>query len=118
MQLFDVLYQNFHIAIDADVTIEANPDDLTAQKVKELRKTPVNRFSIGVQSFQDADLQFMNRAHNAEESLCSIKRVQDSGWENITIDLIYGTLRYRIQNGKTICKLPSTKRCLIYQLMP
>ena len=91
MQLFDVLYQNFHIAIDAEITIEANPDDLTAQKVKELRKTPVNRFSIGVQSFQDADLQFMNRAHNAEESLGSIKRVQDSGWENITIDLIYGT---------------------------
>ena len=91
IQLFDVLYQNFHIAIDAEITIEANPDDLTAQKVKELKKTPVNRFSIGVQSFQDTDLQFMNRAHSAEESLSSIKRVQDSGWDNITIDLIYGT---------------------------
>ncbi len=90
-RLFDVLYQNFPVAIDAEVTIEANPDDLTAQKVKELKQTPVNRFSIGVQSFQDADLQFMNRAHSAEESLSSIKRVQDSGWENITIDLIYGT---------------------------
>lgn len=90
-QLFDILYQNFPIAIDAEITMEANPDDLTTQKVKELKQTPVNRFSIGVQSFQDADLQFMNRGHSAEESLVSIKRIQDSGWENITIDLIYGT---------------------------
>tara|TARA_B100001115_G_C15839058_1_gene420161 strand:- start:1238 stop:2368 length:1131 start_codon:yes stop_codon:yes gene_type:complete len=91
MQLFDVIYQTFPIAPDAEITIEANPDDLQAQKVKELKQTPVNRFSIGVQSFQNADLQFMNRAHSAEEALDSIKCVQDVGWENITIDLIYGT---------------------------
>ena len=86
-----MFYTRIFIASDAEITIEANPDDLNAQKVKELRKTPVNRFSIGVQSFHDADLQFMNRAHTAEESLESIKRVQDAGWENISIDLIYGT---------------------------
>ena len=91
MQLFDVIYQNFSVAIDAEITLEANPDDLDAQKIKELGQTPVNRFSIGVQSFQDTDLQFMNRAHSAEEALESIKRLQDSGWENITIDLMYGT---------------------------
>ena len=91
MQLFDVLYQNFTIATDAEITLEANPDDLNAKKLKELKQTPVNRFSIGVQSFQDADLQFMNRAHSTEEAHSSIKRVQDTGWENITIDLIYGT---------------------------
>ena len=91
MQLFDALYQTFPIAPDAEITLEANPDDLHAQKVKELKQTPVNRFSIGAQSFQDADLQFMNRAHSAEEAHSSIKRVQDTGWENITIDLIYGT---------------------------
>ena len=91
MQLFDLLYKIFPVAIDAEITLEANPDDLHAQKVKELKQTPINRFSIGVQSFQDADLQFMNRAHSAEEALGSIKRAQDSGWENITLDLIYGT---------------------------
>ncbi len=91
MQLFDVLYQTFSIAADAEITLEANPDDLHAQKVKTLKQTPINRFSIGVQSFLDADLKFMNRAHNAEEALSSIKRVQDAGWKNITIDLIYGT---------------------------
>ena len=88
MQLFDLLYKIFPVGIDAEITLEANPDDLHAQKVKELKQTPINRFSIK-KSFQDADLQFMNRAHSAEEALGSIKRAQDSGWENITLDLIY-----------------------------
>lgn len=91
MQLFDTLYQSFSIANDAEITLEANPDDLHAQKIKGLKQTPVNRFSLGIQSFVEADLKFMNRAHNAEEALSSIKRIQDAGWENITIDLIYGT---------------------------
>ena len=91
MQLFDVLYQTFPITTDVEITLETNPDDLHAQKVKALKQTPINRFSIGVQSFLDADLKFMNRAHNSEEAISSIKRIQDTGWENITIDLIYGT---------------------------
>lgn len=91
MRLFDTLYESFSIANDAEITLEANPDDLHAQKIKELKETPVNRFSVGIQSFVEADLKFMNRAHNAKEALNSIKHVQDAGWQNITIDLIYGT---------------------------
>ena len=91
MRLFDVLYQTFPIANDTEITLEANPDDIYDLKVKTLKQTPINRFSMGVQSFLNDDLKFMNRAHNAEEALSSIKRVQDAGWENITIDLIYGT---------------------------
>ncbi len=77
-----------------EFTLEANPDDLNAEKVKELselRSLGFDRFSIGVQSFFDEDLKYMNRAHNADEATSSIKRVQDAGFENITIDLIYGT---------------------------
>jgi oxygen-independent coproporphyrinogen-3 oxidase len=77
-----------------EFTLEANPDDLNPEKIKELsqlRSLGLNRFSIGVQSFFDADLKYMNRAHNSAEALESIKRVQDAGFENITIDLIYGT---------------------------
>ena len=77
-----------------EFTLEANPDDLSAEKVTELRELQnlgLNRFSIGVQSFFDEDLKYMNRVHNSEEALSSIKRVQDAGFENITIDLIYGT---------------------------
>lgn len=89
--LFEALNQTFELDNVEEITIEANPDDLTEQKVKELKDTPINRFSIGVQSFQAKDLEYMNRAHNVHQAHDSIKRVQDAGWENITVDLIYGT---------------------------
>lgn len=74
-----------------EITLEANPDDLTNQYIKALRGTEVNRFSIGVQSFKEADLKYMNRAHTAQEADYSIKLAQDAGFTNLTIDLIYGT---------------------------
>lgn len=80
----------FTVDPKAEITMEANPDDLDRQKVQELRHSPVNRFSIGIQSFFEEDLLWMNRAHNAAEAESSVKRVQDAGFENITIDLIYG----------------------------
>lgn len=89
-RFIDQVAQHFDLASDAEITLEANPDDLTATKVKELRGTSVNRFSIGIQSFYTEDLLWMNRAHNAQEADTSIKRVQDAGFENITCDLIYG----------------------------
>ena len=90
-KIIDSIDRNFSIATMAEITLEANPDDLTSLKVKDLKQTAINRFSIGVQSFQDDDLQFMNRAHTASDAVSSIKRVQDAGWENISIDLIYGS---------------------------
>ena len=89
--LFNSLNRNFELDNLEEITIEANPDDLTEQKVKQLKNTPINRFSIGVQSFQAKDLKYMNRAHNVQQAYDSIKRVQNAGWENITVDLIYGT---------------------------
>lgn len=89
-RIIDTIYKTFSVSNEVEITLEANPDDLTARKITELRNTPVNRFSIGVQSFFDEDLRFMNRAHNAQESIAAIKRAQDAGFENITIDLIYG----------------------------
>ena len=89
--LFESLNKTFKLDNVEEITIEANPDDLSKKKVKELKNTPVNRFSIGVQSFQAKDLEYMNRAHNVDQAHNSIKRVQDAGWENITVDLIYGT---------------------------
>ena len=80
----------FEISSDAEITLEANPDDLDRKKVQELRGTEINRFSIGIQSFYEEDLKWMNRAHNSEEAKSSIMRVQDAGFENITCDLIYG----------------------------
>ncbi|ASU32833.1 radical SAM family heme chaperone HemW [Mucilaginibacter xinganensis] len=78
------------VAANAEVTIEANPDDLDKAKLQALRQTAINRFSIGIQSFFDDDLQWMNRVHRGAEAEASVKRAQDTGFENITVDLIYG----------------------------
>jgi oxygen-independent coproporphyrinogen-3 oxidase len=89
-KIFDTITRHFSVSSDAEITIEANPDDLDARKIAELRQLPVNRFSIGVQSFFEEDLIWMNRAHNAMEAVDCIKRSQDAGFENLSIDLIYG----------------------------
>ena len=88
--LIFTITDNFEVTPDVEITLETNPDDLNPQKVKELKQTLVNRFSIGIQSFYEEDLKWMNRAHNSKEAESSIKRVQDAGYDNITVDLIYG----------------------------
>ena len=90
-RIFDALQETFSIENLKEVTLETNPDDLSTAYVKSLRSTPVNRFSIGVQSFREEDLRYMNRAHNAQEADAAIKRAQDAGFTNLSIDLIYGT---------------------------
>lgn len=88
-RIFDTIHQNFEVKQDAEITLEANPDDLTSTKIKELRQTPINRLSVGVQSFFDEDLKLLNRVHSGEEAKVAILRSQDAGLENITLDLIY-----------------------------
>lgn len=90
-QIFDTIYKNFSIAENPEITLEANPDDLSFNKIQQIKTLPINRFSIGVQSFFDEDLKLMNRAHNSNEALNAIKLTQDAGFKNITIDLIYGS---------------------------
>src|SRR5690606_20235257 len=89
-RIIDMIYHTQEVENNIEITLEANPDDLIKEKVSELRVTPINRFSIGVQSFYEEDLRWMNRAHNAQEAESSIKRAQDTGFTNITCDLIYG----------------------------
>ncbi|HTN45638.1 MAG TPA: radical SAM family heme chaperone HemW [Flavipsychrobacter sp.] len=89
--LFDSLQKNFPIDTLQEFTLEANPDDLTTHYLRALQQTPVNRLSIGVQSFEEADLKFMNRAHTVQQADYAIKSAQDSGFENLTLDLIYGS---------------------------
>ncbi len=89
-QLIDTIKDHFGVEANAEITLEANPDDLTEDYIYSLRQTPVNRLSIGVQSFRNADLQWMNRAHNAEQALKSIHSAAAAGFSNLSIDLIYG----------------------------
>ncbi len=88
--LLETVFANFSVKADAEITLEANPDDLNPQKILSLKQTPINRFSIGVQSFFDEDLFWMNRAHQSKEAFYAIKEVQNAGFHNITMDLIYG----------------------------
>ena len=90
IELIDEAAKHFEISNEIEITLEANPNDLTKQKIAEIRNTPINRFSIGIQSFHDDDLHFLKRAHNSIDASDCVKRAQDAGFENLTIDLIYG----------------------------
>ncbi|WP_281615676.1 radical SAM family heme chaperone HemW [Flammeovirga sp. SubArs3] len=90
-KLMEVIYKNYSISDKTlEVTLEANPDDINSSKLKELKNIGINRLSIGLQSFHEEHLRLMNRAHNAEESQKCVKLAQDHGFDNLTIDLIYG----------------------------
>jgi oxygen-independent coproporphyrinogen-3 oxidase len=85
------IQQKFSVADSAEITLEANPDDLDVSYINGLRHdTAVNRLSIGIQSFNDAELKLMNRRHNARQALQSVSEAKKAGFTNISIDLIYG----------------------------
>ena len=90
-KLLDAANQYFDIAKDAEITLEANPDDINEIKLVAWRSVGINRFSIGIQSFNQQDLEWMNRAHNAEQALRCIELVKSAGFQNYSVDLIYGT---------------------------
>ena len=85
------LYSKFEIAKDAEITLEANPDDITAEKLQLWKKVGINRLSVGVQSFLDQELVWMNRAHSSADSLRCIDEIKNAGFSDYSIDLIYGS---------------------------
>ncbi|HWY98820.1 MAG TPA: radical SAM family heme chaperone HemW, partial [Bacteroidia bacterium] len=89
-KIFETIGEHFIIAKDAEITLEANPDDLTFIKTEELKAAGINRLSIGIQSFLDEHLIVMNRSHTSSQAIEAVKNAQKSGITNISIDLIYG----------------------------
>jgi oxygen-independent coproporphyrinogen-3 oxidase len=87
--LVDAVYKNHTVVAFPEITLEANPDDLSKEKIVELSESPVNRLSIGVQSFFEQDLKLMNRAHNSKEAKESLS-LAIRHFDNISVDLIYG----------------------------
>ena len=89
-RLFEAVYRHFSVSELPEVTFEANPDDLSANYISSLKELPVNRISIGVQSFDDRELRLLNRRHTAQESIEAVLRCKEAGFDNISIDLMYG----------------------------
>lgn len=89
--IMDALHTNYSIENDAEITFEINPDDASPAQLNFWKRQGINRLSIGVQSFQESELSFMNRSHTADQSLACIAMARDAGFNNISIDLIYGS---------------------------
>ena len=89
-RILNLIYDTQSVADEIELTLEANPEDLSKEKLSELKKVGINRLSLGTQSFIDSELTWMNRMHTAEQAVESIKNAQDIGFNNISIDLIFG----------------------------
>lgn len=90
-QILNSIFKHFSVSDKPEITLEANPDDMDIPTLKAWKTAGINRLSVGVQSFHQQDLTWMNRAHNSDQSLQAIIDSQDQGLENLSIDLIYGT---------------------------
>jgi oxygen-independent coproporphyrinogen-3 oxidase len=91
LRIVSTTREHFDIDVAAEITLEANPDDITAEKLLSWKNAGINRLSIGIQSFFEEDLRWMNRAHSAGQARECIQLAQENGFSNLTIDLIYGT---------------------------
>lgn len=89
--IINAIKNNYNVDLDAEITLEANPDDINSEKLKSWKQSGINRLSIGIQSFIERDLVWMNRAHNAVQGFESIQLARDAGFDNFSIDLIFGT---------------------------
>jgi len=89
--IFEALHKRFVFADDIEITLEANPDDINAAKLRQWKEIGINRFSVGIQSFLEEELIWMNRAHTATESMACIDLIKEAGFTNFSVDLIYGS---------------------------
>ena len=88
--IFTYIYKTYRVNPDAEITLEANPDDLTPEYVAMLRQLPINRISMGIQTFQEETLKLLHRRHTATQAIEAFQRCREAGFQNISIDLMYG----------------------------
>ena len=89
-KIFNHIYKVYPVKEDAEITLEANPDDLTPEYVAMLRQLPINRISMGIQTFQEETLKLLHRRHTAVQAIEAFRRCREAGFQNISIDLMYG----------------------------
>lgn len=100
-RLLDSITRLYPIEASTEITIEANPNDITPAFVQALRQTPVNRISMGVQTFNDDTLRLIRRRHTAEQAIHAVRLLQDAGYTNLSIDLIYGLPNQTLDDWRT-----------------
>jgi oxygen-independent coproporphyrinogen III oxidase len=91
--ILEMIFKLYSISANPEISYEVNPEDLKREYLNHLKKTGINRLSIGIQSFHDPDLELMHRIHNSEQAIRAVRDAQQSGFSNINIDLIYGIPR-------------------------
>ena len=96
--ILKTIYDNYKVCEKPEITLEANPDDLNRSKIENFFNIGINRLSIGVQSFSDDDLIFLNRNHSRADAISSIKMAQEIGYKNISVDLMYGLPKQSLKN--------------------
>jgi oxygen-independent coproporphyrinogen-3 oxidase len=88
--ILDHIYKEFNVTEECEITIELNPDDIQPEYLKSLKNLKINRISLGIQSWRDSDLKMLNRRHDSAQAAYALKETLNAGFENVTIDLIYG----------------------------
>lgn len=102
-ELADILNEiqnRFQVMESAEITLEANPEDINSDKLMEWKALGINRLSIGLQSFREADLEWMNRAHSVDEAKMAVQLAKEAGFQNLTVDLIYGLPELSLEEWK------------------
>ena len=122
-RMLDGLHERFAILPDAEITVECNPDSMTDDLLSILKDAGVNRLSVGVQSAHDDELRMLGRRHNFAEARDAIRRAQDAGFDNISLDLMYGlpgqTQEYFMQSVEALlARSPSHLSCYSLKLEP
>ena len=97
-RIFDALLENYHIRQNAEITLEANPDDLDRNTLMMLKNAGVNRLSVGIQSFYEDDLRLLNRSHTAEQAKRCLMEAREIGFDNFNLDLIYGIPKSTVES--------------------
>lgn len=114
-QIFRTIKEVYGTEHAEEITLEANPDDLTEEYVSMLRTLPFNRISMGIQTFDAPTLKLLNRRHNAAQAIAAIHRLRQAGFRNISIDLIYGLPDETDQRWEATCNKPSA---LMWSISP
>ena len=99
-KIFDTIYKNFSLQNNAEITLEANPDDLNTEFFLMIKNFPINRLSVGIQSFNNKLLKVLNRRHTAEQGISAVENAKNNGFTNISIDLIYGLPKQSLNSWK------------------